>query len=484
MGTRKEAAEAENEELVRASGRVPPNNLGAEIAVLGSILLDNRVLELLPPTFGAGDFFRAPHQVIYEAMLALSAKEQPIDVLTLTEHLRETGRLGAASGAAYLAGLTAQVPSAANATRYAEVIQQKALRRRLMHAHSEGVRLAQDDTVDVQSLLSRSEEMLALAVANAEVKRRREADVVRDLLARAQGADDQPVRAAIRTGLPTLDRFLRISEEDVVVVAAPTGGGKSIFMEQVAGENGMCDGARAVLIASLEMSGHQLGERRLMDAGSLTIDDVRNPRTNDAASRLVSAVEEVARTSRVEYLQGCYDLGAILREALRWHRQLLAQSAGKEGLAAVVVDYVQILDLDADSGDIREQQIAHATRTLKRFASRHKIPVIVASQLRRTNGRVPTKDDLRESGAIANDADAIVILYIPGLVEGTEEYKRNDKRTALAIIAKQRQGPSWVEIELVQVFEHARFAEKPVEGEEPEQQSMGFNGGKRRVQAS
>lgn len=471
--------------LGRASGRVPPENFEAEVSVLGSIILDNRVLEVLPATFSAQDFHRTPHQVLFEAMLALSAKEQPIDVVTLHEHLRESGRLGAAGGAGYISGLTAGVASTANVTHYAEIVQSKALRRRLIWANAQAIDIAHDETIDVHAVQSKIEELLIAAVANSDVRRRREADVVRELLKRAMNSYDEPSPVRLRTGLATLDYYLRIGEEDLVVVAAPTGGGKSMLLEQIAGEAGLGPDAKPVLIASLEMSGHELGERRLMDVGSLAIDDIRKPRTDAASGKLVDAVELVAATSRVEYLDGCYDLQGILREALRWHRQLLAASDGVEGLAGIFIDYVQIIDLDPTTGDLREQQLAHATRTLKRFAKRHRIPVVIASQLRKTNGKVPTKDDLRESGAIANDANAIVILYIPGLVEGTDEFKKDDKRTVLAILAKQRQGRSWVEVPLIQEFEFARFVEPPSDADEqaPEQTVMPLAGGKRRVHA-
>jgi replicative DNA helicase len=443
---------ARNVEQLADNAAVPPNDLEAEQAVLGAIMLDNTAFYDLPSGLIAEDFYRAPHQVLFTLATELIAAKQPVDVITLMHAAEERGGAHLVGGSAYVSGLPDVVPSTANLAHYAKIVREKAIRRRMAHVHDLAVKLAHDETKPIGEIVAEVEEFLSTIDQAGGPIRRRERDVVRGVLNRVDDRfegklDDR----AITIGIPIVDDEVRVHAQDLVVIGAPTAGGKSVLLSQIARNVGARKNPKPVLIASLEMSGEELAERRLMDVGSLSIEDVRYPRTQYLQDKLGKAADEVWTQSRVEYLERCWDLRMILREARRMKR--------REGLAALFIDYLQILSFPPEWGSTRDQQIGTATRMLKRFAVEENVPVILASQLRRLEGRVPTKDDLRESGNIANDANLVLILWIPGTVEGTEEWKRGDKRTARLLVAKQRQGRSMFEIDLVQVFEHARFSQ-------------------------
>lgn len=431
-----------------------PHDRTAEVATLGALLIRNEALYDLPAEFRAEDFYFRQHLDLFAVVAEMVTGGKPADEVTLIAELKARAMLDAVGGVEYVVALRDACPSASVIDRYAGIVQQHARRRRLIHAHHEATQLAQDELVPLDELQGRIEELLLAAQIGEAEGRIRERDVVRRLVQEAQQRErgDLKSKRAVRFGIGGVDQALTVHESDVVVVAADTGGGKSVMLSQFARANGVGPEARPVLVASLEMGEDELGYRRLMDVASLDYPSLVRPVGTEAAQRLIRGADVVVGTSQVEYLRS-YDLAMILREGLRMKR--------KHGLAALVLDYLQILDFPSSWGGTRDQQIGKATRMMKRFAAENRVPVIVASQLRkRENGRAPTKEDLRESGNIGNDANAVVILDIPGLVEGTPEHKNGDKRTARCLIAKQRMGQANVFIPLVAEFEHARFVDR------------------------
>lgn len=436
----------------RIAGRVPPHNDEAEVAVLASIIANNDVLADLPPTLRASDFYRNQHQVVFGVIADMLTNGKQVDALLLVTELTQRGLLSAAGGAAFVAGLPTGEVTPSLASEYAAIVQHEALRRRLLFAHNEAVNLAYDDAIPRAELLARIEALLVEVQDYSEVRLVSERDAVKDWMDYIQAHEDDPP-AAIITGLRSVDQQLSINSGDLVVVAADTGGGKSVFLSQIARANGMGPEAKNVLVATLEMTPRELVQRRLMDVANLDKANVRRP-APDARERLWGAAERVYRESKVRFLRS-FDLPTILREALRMKR--------KTGLACLILDYLQILDFPYQWGNTRDQQIGQATRMLKRFALENDVPVVIASQLRRHEGRAATKDDLRESGNIGNDANAIVIIDIPGLLEGTPEHASGDTSTARLLIAKQRMGVANAWIPLVADFTHARFVENRYE---------------------
>lgn len=449
--------------------RPMPANMDAEQAVLGSILLDNSAYDAAR-SLEPEDFFHTPHRPLFEAMRHMVENGRKIDEVTLVEELVRLGTLAQASGASYVASLDSAVPSIANVAHYVEIVSRLAMRRRLLHAHARASEMAFDETLELPDLFAKIEAELSRVRTSGNARIRTEGDIARGLIRKATSDDPTPTIGdrAITTPWTSVDRVLRVHGDDVVVVAGSSSSGKSIFMGQWAGHVGSGPKAKTTLVASLEMSGEQMVQRRLMATGSMLLDDVYSPRNENETVKLMKAGDALVQ-SRVRYLDRCWDLPTILREAAAMKR--------REGLGLLVIDYLQIIDFSREWGERRDEQIGMATRRMKRFASEHEVPVVFASQLRRHDGREPSLEDLRESGNIGNDANACLIVYRPGKIEGTPEFKANDLRKIKIIFAKQRQGQADVTVELVQQFEHARFADPiDVDPEEPSQQGMPMPG--------
>ena len=434
---------------------IPPQHYEAECAVLGAVLLDNAAGAAVLEDLADDDFYFKQHRCISAAMRDLTSTNQPVDILTLTERLKAKGDLDNAGGASYVASLSNSVPSAANVEHYAKIIRDKRTLREIRHAATEILSRIREGGETDEIVAEAEKSILDAAQRKGGVRWVREVDVLREVLRRANDYDS-PSERAITTPFPSIDAHVRVRRSDVVVAAAATGGGKSMFMGQWATHIGTGPKARPVAVVSLEMDPTELVERRLMDMGSLELDEVLRPRNVPAAERMLAASNVIGATSRIEYLEGAWDIRQVFRAALRRRKEL-------GDLACVILDYLQILHFDREWGDTRDQQIGYVTRAAKRFAKDEGIPVIIASQLRRIDGRLPTKEDLRESGNIGNDANAVLIFYVPGFIQGTDEFEKGDKRTAKCLIAKQRQGRSMVEVPLQQYFEYGRFIEPPAE---------------------
>lgn len=434
----------------------------AEQAVLGSVLVDGRVFFELPPRLKTADFHFNQHRVIFEAFLALAEAKTPIDTLTITRHLAEQSNLQAAGGASYIAELPDCVPSIANVNAYAQAVLDQADGRKLVWRVNEAAKVARDESISILDRKARVEQLLAMDDADDEPIED-ERVVIKRVLSRIERAGDGEIAVrGMKTGIQSVDEGFFVNPTDLVVIGGRPGHGKSVLASQIADHVGRTG---PVLFISLEMRADEIVTRRLMDRGSLTIDDVRNPRTNEAAQRLVAACEQIYAETRVRYFR-CRELPTILRAATRMKR--------REGLKLLVIDYLQRLNLWGLPGETRDQQIGCATERLKNWADDNECPVLLLSQLSRPpkvprSGNkprpapFPTINDLRESGNIEADANGVLLVHIPGLIDGTPEAKAKDKRTAYLIGAKQRSGEGNVTFPLQAVFEHARFAEPPPE---------------------
>ena len=426
-----------------------PANVSAEQALLGSIILDNDALDALPAGFAAGDFYRRPHQDIFELMLELHDLKRPIDILTITEQSRATSR---GIEPAYVAKLSEVVPSSAHVADYARIVMDLAIRRALIHRLRESIELANDDTVAVRDAQVQIETKLtAIEDRRRDWVTAREAanEHLRDVDAAFEGRG----RRAFKTGFPALDSMLYIQDTDFVVVGARPGEGKSTLLWQFA--RSVAEREGPVLYVSIEMPRTELAMRAAMDMASLPVEDARKPRNDAAADKLSRSMEEFAKLPII--FGDSRDPLVILREAARLKR--------KRGLRAVFLDYLQLVRIPYDWGDNRDQRIGELTRRMRAFAMDQTIPLLTASQLKRRDHLMrgqdprPNLDDLRESGNIEQDATTVLFVYRPGTVEGTEEHKRNDERTTQLIVAKQRGGRAGVASEAVAQFEYARFAE-------------------------
>jgi len=447
--------------------RVPPQNLEAEESVLGGVLLDNtaldRVVELLQPD----DFYRGAHRKLFNAMLELSERSEPVDLITLSEALRSRGDLADVGGAAYLGELAERVPTAANIVHYARIVRDRAVLRGLITAATEIATRGYEASGDVAELLDRAEQLIF------DISERR----VRNAFTRLSEVLVESIKTIERlyeqkqsvTGVPTgfvdLDRMLSgLQPSDLIIVAGRPSMGKTAIVLNVA-EHAALRADVGVAVFSLEMAKEQLAMRMLCSEARVDLARVRTghlsdrefPRLAMAAGRLGDAPIFIDDTPALSVLE--------LRAKAR---RLKRDPANKLGL--VIVDYIQLMR-SSEGRDNREQEISEISRSLKALAKELRVPVLALSQLnRQVESRtppVPRLADLRESGAIEQDADVIIFLY-------RDDYYNEDsdkKGLAEVIVAKQRNGPTG-SVELTFLREFTRFENREVghddEGQEGE----------------
>jgi len=439
--------------------KVPPNNLQAEQAVLGSILIDNAAFYDLPTGFNASDFYRVEHREVFTTIAGLIDAGKPADVLTVSQALTHAE---AKAQPDYVVSLSDVVPSTARIGEYAGIVMDLALRRRLIHAYGETLEDASDLSIPTSDVQLSAEKRLS-AVQDRRVRfttaRESAKSLVRDM---SKLFDEGERPRGVTTGLELLDRELWVHPTDFVVVGGRPGDGKSVLLWQIARHVAK---KLPVMVVSIEMNERELAQRAVMDYSDLSIGQVRLPRTQEEQKKYLEAAEVYAALD-ITFVPS-RDAQTILREATRMKR--------KRGLGLLVIDYLQLVSLPREWGDNRDQRIGEFTGRIKAFSAEEGVPTLAASQLKRIQhlerGRDPrpTLEDLRESGNIEQDSNSVVLLYRPGVVEGTHENKAGNWRKAEAIIAKQRMGGARLSIPLVAHFEYSRFRE-PTEAESAEQE--------------
>jgi replicative DNA helicase len=421
--------------------RVPPHSTDAEMAVLGGILLDNEAinhaLEILKPE----DFYREHHRTIYSAMVQLSDRGIPIDIVTLTDALGGKDLLERVGGASYLAEIVSFVPSASHTAHYSKIVREKAVLRSLAAIAGE----IAGESYDVPG--SNVEEFLDQAehkVFEIAERRVRPSFVKMDELSRHAIAllEQLYERKELVTGVPTgfmdLDRITAgFQRGDLIIIAARPSMGKTALALNIAANAALeADPKVGVAIFSLEMSKEQLAFRLLCSEARVDSAKARSgflgerdfPKLAQAAGRLSEAPI---------YIDDSSDTTALVLKAKC--RRLARDPNSHLGL--IIVDYLQLMRA-ATSGESREKEIAEISRSLKALAKELKVPVVALSQLNRQvetrPDRRPLLADLRESGAIEQDADVIAFIY------RDEMYHRDSKEPGVAevIVAKQRNGPT------------------------------------------
>ena len=421
--------------------RVPPHSVEAEQSVLGGLLLDNMAWDRAAELLTDSDFYRHEHRLIFSAISALVQRSRPADVVTVFEHLQGLGKAVDSGGLAYLNDLAQSVPSAANMRRYAEIVRERAVLRKLIAATDEIATAAFNrEGREVRRVLDEAETKI-LAIAEETGRRAggtfQEADrliiqLLDEVNAMAErGASDV---TGVRTGYYDLDRQTAgLQKGDLIVLAARPSMGKTAFALNIAEHVAVTDGL-PVVIFSMEMGASQL-MRRL--AASVARIDQQNLRTaqlpDDAWGRLAEAAEVLGR-ARISIDESS---GLTIAELRARARRKSRAVGGQLGL--IVVDYLQLMSGAGEEN--RATEIGEISRGLKALAKDLKCPVIALSQLnRRVEERAdkrPTMADIRESGAIEQDADVVMLLY-------RDDYYNADSRDpgfAELNIAKQRNGP-------------------------------------------
>ncbi|BCX54409.1 MULTISPECIES: replicative DNA helicase [Comamonas] len=423
--------------------RVPPHSMESESSVLGGLLLDNNAWERVGDLLGDGDFYRHEHKLIYEAIGKLINASKPADVITVYEHLQGMGKAEEIGGLMYLNQLAQYVPSASNIRRYAEIVRERAILRKLVTASDDiATNAFNPQGKTVERILDEAEQkIMAIGEEGARNKQGFQSldSLVVDLLDRVQEMADNPMDVTgVPTGFVDLDRMTSgLQAGDMVVLAARPSMGKTSFAVNIAEHVALNEGL-PVAIFSMEMGAAQLAVRIVGSIGRVNQGNLRTGKlSDDEWPRLTEAIERLRTVSlHIDETPG------LSPTELRANARRLARQCGKLGL--IVVDYLQLMSGSgsAASSDNRATELGEISRGLKMLAKELQCPVIALSQLNRSveqrTDKRPMMSDLRESGAIEQDADIIMFIY------RDDYYNKESKEPNIAevIIGKQRNGPT------------------------------------------
>ncbi len=416
--------------------KLPPQNIEAEASVLGAILLENdainKALEILSPE----DFYREAHRKIFSGMVDLYEKNDPIDLVTLMDHLRAKNELEAVGGAVYLSSLVHSVPTSANVRYHGKIVHEKAILRHLIYTATEIASAGYEGSRDVETLLDQAEN----AIFGISEKKIRPSfvplrEIVKSSFETIEMLYEKKERVTgVATGFVDVDEMTSgLQPSDLIIVAGRPSMGKTAFCLGIA-QYAAIEKKKTVAVFSLEMSKEQLGTRMLCSEARVDANKLRSgflgksdwPRLTTAAGRLSDSSLWIDDTPALSVL-----------EMKAKARRLKAE----QGLGLIIVDYLQLMR-GRGSSDSREQEISEISRSLKALAKELKVPVVALSQLNRAvesrQDKRPQLADLRESGSIEQDADVVMFIY------REEVYRRDDesvKGIAEIIIGKQRNGP-------------------------------------------
>ncbi len=422
--------------------RVPPHSIEAESSVLGGLLLDNGAWDRMGDLLVDSDFYRHEHQLIYSAIGALINASKPADVITVFEHLQNQGHAESVGGLGYLNSLAQYVPSASNIRRYAEIVRERSILRKLVSASDEIATQAFNPRgKPVDKILDEAEQKIFnIGEEGSRMKQGFQSmdSLVVELLDRVQEMADNPNDiTGVPTGFHDLDRMTSgLQPGDLVVLAARPSMGKTAFAINIAEHVALNEGL-PVAVFSMEMGASQLAVRIVGSIGRVDQGHLRTGKlTDEEWPRLTEAIERLRTVSlHIDETPG------LTPSELRANSRRLARQCGKLGL--IVVDYLQLMSgSGASDGDNRATELGEISRGLKMLAKELQCPVIALSQLnrgveQRTDKR-PMMSDLRESGAIEQDADIIMFIY------RDDYYNKDSKDPGVAeiIIGKQRNGPT------------------------------------------
>lgn len=416
--------------------RVPPQNIEAEQSVLGAVLLDREAASRCTEVLRAEDFYREPHRRIYEAVIALTLRNEAVDVITVGEELRHSGQLDAAGGLSYLSDLTASVPATANAPHYARIVAEKALLRDLLRAANEIAEAVFTGTEDADALVDQAENRIFQI---AEARRTGRSFVpLKDVLMQAFANlehlyEHKGEVVGVTTGLTELDKLLTgFHPSELIVLAARPSQGKTTLALNMA--TAAAHRGTGVGFFSLEMSADQLAMRLLCSEAGVPSERLRSGFLADQDWPNISRA--LGRLSEVNlYIDDTPNIAIMDLRARA--RRMKAEC----GIDLLVVDYLQLMHTRGRT-ESRQQEIAEISRSLKALARELEVPVLALSQLSRAvesrENRRPQLSDLRESGAIEQDADVVMFIYQdPKLSE--DPSRRFEMEL---IVAKQRNGPT------------------------------------------
>lgn len=419
------------------TAKIPPQNLDAEKSLIGAVLIDEEVLADVTEHVKPGDFYDKNHAMIYQAMMRLFEKHKPVDLLTLTEELKKKGELDVVGGSAFLTELTNYVPTAAHAAAYAEMVSQKAVRRRLIRASADITELGFDESTTTQELLEKAEAEL-FSVSDQSLKQDLVSieNILMDSFDRIEELHkNKGELRGIRTGYRDLDNMTAgLQRSDLIILAARPAMGKTTLVTNLAYNVATIE-KKPVLFFSLEMSKEQLVDRMLADAANVDSWNIRTGKlTDEDFMRLSEASGELAEAPIfIDDTPGLSVLEMRTKARRKNH---------ESPLGLIIVDYLQLMQAAGQHGGNRVQEVSEISRGLKLIARELDVPLIALSQLSRSvetrTPPIPQLSDLRESGSIEQDADIVSFIYRPGYYEPDNPEVQN---ITDLIIAKHRNGP-------------------------------------------
>ncbi len=443
MATKKTVKNQKVDEIINDEyGKLPPQAVELEEAVLGALMLEkdtfDNVIEILKPE----SFYKDSHQKIFSAILSLSAKEEAIDILTVTEELKRMEQLEQVGGPFYITQLTRRVASGANAEFHAHILAQKFIQRELIRVSSEIQKRAFDQTIDVKDLLEFSEsELFNIAEGNIKKQTQKISLLINNALDQIQEAAKQKDGlSGIPSGYTGIDRITSgWQPSDLIIVAARPSMGKTAFALSMA-RNMAVEHNVGVAVFSLEMSSNQLVNRLISSESELPSNKIRNGKLEP--HEWVQLDEKIIDLAKAPIFIddtpaiSIFELRAKCRRLVKKHPDL----------KLIMIDYLQLMTAGGDNKGNREQEVSIISRSLKSLAKELNIPIIALSQLNRaveTRGgsKRPQLSDLRESGAIEQDADIVAFIHRPEYYGFLEDDEHNStKGIAEIIIAKHRNG--------------------------------------------
>lgn len=433
--------------------RIPPHSVESEQSILGSILLDKDAIITVTETIKSDDFYKEAHKIIYECMITLSNKGEPIDLITLTEELRKQGHLNDIGGISYITSLSTIVPTTSNVKYYADIVKEKSVLRKLIKASNEIINLGYSGATKIEDVLEQAEKSIF------DISQEKTSDDFKSINLVLMDAYDMIEKlytnksdvTGITTGFKDLNKKINgLQRTDLILIAARPAMGKTAFSLNLV-QNAALKGDASVAVFSLEMSKEQLVQRMLSSQSSVelkkiktgTLNDNDWPRIIDAMAVLSDAKIHIDDTP-----------GIKISELRSKCRKLKIE----KGLDLVLIDYLQLMEGEGNN-ESRQQEISKISRSLKILAKELNCPVVALSQLSRAPEQRadhrPMLSDLRESGAIEQDADIVMFLY-------RDEYYHADsesKNIGEVIIAKNRHGETG-SVELVWLGEVQRFGDK------------------------
>lgn len=421
-----------------SSVKIPPHSIEAEQSVLGGVMLDNRAWDLVADRIREDDFYRNEHRLIYQIMAKLIEQSKPLDVLTVSEALRELHTLDQVGGEVYLFELANNTPSAANIAAYADIVRERAVLRKLISAagtiadnafNAQGRSISELLDAAERSVFSISEQgMRGAGPVNVKEFLAQTMERIDVLSQSANGITGVP------TGYTELDKLTSgLQSSDLVIIAGRPSMGKTTFAMNIA-ENVAFRSRLPVLVFSMEMPGESIVMRLLSSLCRIDQTRIRSGKLNDEDWPRVGSTVSMLSDAPL-FID---DTAGLSPTEMRARARRLAKEQGQLGL--IVVDYLQLMQVPGNNEN-RTAEISEISRSLKGLAKELKVPVIALSQLNRgleqRADKRPVMSDLRESGAIEQDADLILFIY------RDEVYNENspDKGIAEIIIAKQRNGP-------------------------------------------